>query len=74
MTATPTAGVDVETRIDVGTAAAHILDRAAALPADLIAMGTNGASGFEHLMLGSVTEKVLRKASCAVSLFRHGRT
>ena len=29
-------------------------------------MGTHGASGFEHLVLGSVTEKVLRKASCPV--------
>jgi nucleotide-binding universal stress UspA family protein len=29
-------------------------------------MGTHGASGVERLMLGSVTEKVLRKASCPV--------
>ena len=29
-------------------------------------MGTHGASGFEHLVLGSVAEKVLRKAVCAV--------
>ena len=29
-------------------------------------MGTHGAGGFEHLVLGSVTEKVLRKASCPV--------
>lgn len=36
------------------------------LPADLIVMGTHGLSGFEHLLLGSVTEKVLRKAPCPV--------
>jgi nucleotide-binding universal stress UspA family protein len=29
-------------------------------------MGTHGAGGFEHLVLGSVTEKVLRKAECPV--------
>jgi nucleotide-binding universal stress UspA family protein len=34
--------------------------------ADLIVLGTHGASGFEHLLLGSVTEKVLRKAACPV--------
>ena len=33
-------------------------------------MGTHGASGFEHLLLGSVTEKVLRKASCPVLTVR----
>jgi len=52
--------------VDVGTPAGRILERAAALPADLIVMGTNGASGFEHLILGSVAEKVLRKAPCPV--------
>jgi nucleotide-binding universal stress UspA family protein len=29
-------------------------------------MGTHGLSGFQHLMLGSVTERVLRKAACPV--------
>jgi nucleotide-binding universal stress UspA family protein len=29
-------------------------------------MGTHGRSGFERLVLGSVTEKVLRKATCPV--------
>ena len=32
----------------------------------MIVMGTHGASGFEHLVLGSVTEKVLRRARCPV--------
>jgi universal stress protein A len=59
-------GVGVDVLIDIGPAAHQILDRAAALPANLIVMGTHGASGFEHLVLGSVTEKVLRKAPCPV--------
>ncbi|HEY7566116.1 MAG TPA: universal stress protein, partial [Gemmatimonadaceae bacterium] len=42
------------------------LERAATLPADLIVMGTHGTSGFQHLMLGSVTERVLRRAVCPV--------
>jgi nucleotide-binding universal stress UspA family protein len=59
-------GVDVDVLIDTGQPAHQILDRAASLPANLIVMGTHGASGFEHLVLGSVTEKVLRKAPCPV--------
>src|SRR5262245_1425416 len=34
--------------------------------ADLLVLGTHGRKGFERLVLGSVTEKVLRKSSCPV--------
>ncbi|KWK51279.1 universal stress protein UspA [Burkholderia stagnalis] len=34
--------------------------------ADLIVMGTHGRRGFRRLMLGSVAERVLRGATCAV--------
>ncbi len=61
-----TDGRRLDVLIDVGQPAHRILERAAGLPADLIVMGTHGTSGFEHLVLGSVTEKVLRKASCPV--------
>src|SRR6478672_6572902 len=46
-------GTAVDTVVDLGQPAARILDRAAILPADLIVMGTHGAGGFEHLILGS---------------------
>jgi nucleotide-binding universal stress UspA family protein len=49
-----------------GSPAAEILDHAASMKADLIVIGTHGRSGFERLLLGSVAEKVLRKATCAV--------
>jgi nucleotide-binding universal stress UspA family protein len=32
--------------------------------ADLLVIGTHGRSGFQHLFLGSITEKVIRKAPC----------
>lgn len=60
------AEVGVDVFVDVGSPAGRILDRATALPADLIVMGTHGAGGFQHLVLGSVTERVLRRAVCPV--------
>jgi len=33
---------------------------------DLIVMGTHGRSGLVHMMMGSVAEKVVRKARCPV--------
>jgi nucleotide-binding universal stress UspA family protein len=43
-----------------------ILDFADAHAVNLIVMGTHGLRGIDHLTLGSVTEKVLRKARCPV--------
>jgi nucleotide-binding universal stress UspA family protein len=57
-------GADVG--VGVGKPASTILERAAELSADMIVIGTHGTSGFERLFLGSVTEKVLRKAVCPV--------
>lgn len=60
------AGVNVTFSLREGPATAEILDEARGSAADLIVMGTHGRSGFERLMLGSVTEKVLRKSPCPV--------
>jgi nucleotide-binding universal stress UspA family protein len=59
-------GLSTETVLTEGRPERRILDRAASLPADLIVLGTHGRSGFEHLLLGSVAEKVLRQARCPV--------
>ena len=60
------AGLQTGVVIDEGNPAARILEHAVSLPANLIVMGTHGRGGFERLVLGSVTEKVLRKATCPV--------
>jgi len=44
----------------------EILKRADEWHADLIVMGTHGRSGFDRLVLGSVAERVLVKATCPV--------
>jgi nucleotide-binding universal stress UspA family protein len=59
-------GRQTDALFDEGSPAARILERATSLPADLIVMGTHGRGGFEHLVLGSVTEKVVRQARCPV--------
>jgi nucleotide-binding universal stress UspA family protein len=66
-------GADVV--IESGQATKRILELAASLPADLIVIGTHGIGGFQHLVLGSVTEKVLRQATCPVlTVPPHART
>jgi nucleotide-binding universal stress UspA family protein len=59
-------GVALTVAARAGTPAGTILDEAGRLQSDLIVLGTHGHSGFERWMLGSVTEKVLRKAPCPV--------
>ncbi|HEX3150079.1 MAG TPA: universal stress protein [Gemmataceae bacterium] len=49
-----------------GPAAATILAAVQEFNADLIVMGTHGRTGFRRLVLGSVAEEILRKATCPV--------
>lgn len=59
-------GLSVKTTINEHAPVEAIIGTATSWPADLIVIGTHGRSGFERLMLGSVAEKVLRKAPCPV--------
>lgn len=60
------AGIRTDAVVDLGNTASKVLEHAHARQTNLIVMGTHGVGGFERLMLGSVTEKVLRKATCPV--------
>ena len=64
------AGVAVETRLVTGIPSEDIVRLGQELPADLIIMGTHGRSGMSHLLLGSVAERVVRKAPCPVLTVR----
>lgn len=64
------ANVEATTELAVGRAARIIVQTATTRGTDLIVIGTHGRSGFAHLMLGSVTERVVRMAPCAVLTVR----
>ncbi len=63
---------DVETvrALRVGHAFVEILHYATENAIDLIVMGTHGRGPVRHLLLGSVAEKVVRKAPCPVLTVR----
>jgi nucleotide-binding universal stress UspA family protein len=52
--------------LEMGDPREVIVRHARSLPADLVVMGTHGRSGFQHLLLGSVAENVVRTAPCPV--------
>jgi nucleotide-binding universal stress UspA family protein len=56
--------------VDEGMAADMILSFAQAQKSDLIVMGTHGLRGYDRLMLGSVTDRVMRRAPCPVMAVR----
>ena len=64
------AGLRGETVVAHGVPFQEIIKVAKAKNADLIIMGTHGRTGISHILLGSVTEKVLRLAPCPVLVTR----
>ena len=63
-------GVNVDGRVAMERPAKAILEEAERLLADLIVMGTRGLSGFEHFVLGSTADRVIRMAQCPVLTVR----
>jgi nucleotide-binding universal stress UspA family protein len=57
-------------RTKEGEAATAIVQEAEQRQADLIVMGTHGRTGLEYMLLGSVAEKVVRRAHCPVLTIR----
>jgi len=59
-------GVDVRVKVRRGHPAEETLDAAEELDADLLAIATHGRSGVKRVLMGSVAEKVIRRAPCPV--------
>jgi nucleotide-binding universal stress UspA family protein len=64
------AGVDATTDVRTGSAYRTIIAYAEEPGVDLIVMGTHGRSGVGRVLLGSVTEKVVRHADVPVMTVR----
>ena len=64
------AGLEGTVLVEHGIPFQSIVDTARDQHVDLIVMGTQGRTGLAHLFLGSVAEKVVRLAPCAVLVTR----
>lgn len=62
----PIPNVVVERQLEQGEPIEEILRVAGDVHADMIVMGTHGRTGLRRLLMGSVAEQVVRKASCPV--------
>ena len=64
--------IDMEIKrvVKTGVAFVEIIDYAKSEGIDLIVMGTHGRSGIEHILIGNVAEKVVRKSPCPVMSIR----
>jgi nucleotide-binding universal stress UspA family protein len=63
-------GFEVKARSEQGTPFVEIVRAARDGDFDLIIMGTHGRTGIKHALIGSVAEKVVRKAHAAVLTVR----
>lgn len=66
-----TDGIDMEWDLVSGTPFVEIVKFAADNGIDLIVMSSHGRTGVAHAFLGSVTEKVVRKAHCPVLVIKN---
>jgi nucleotide-binding universal stress UspA family protein len=58
--------VEVHEKVEIGSPATNIIDEAEKQGHDLIVMSTHGRTGLAHMLMGSVTEQVVRNAVCPV--------
>ena len=66
-----TFGVPVKMALRLGVPYVEIVEAARELNAELVVMGTTGKTGLQHLLLGSVAERVVRTADVPVLSVRY---
>ncbi|HVN22970.1 MAG TPA: universal stress protein [Syntrophorhabdales bacterium] len=62
--------IPVTKEIHTGVVSLEIIDYVRTEKIDLVVMGTHGRGGLEHILIGSVAEKVVRKSPCPVLTVR----
>ncbi|MEO6776762.1 MAG: universal stress protein [Kofleriaceae bacterium] len=65
--------IELATAVVPADSAAEAIVAYAARGFELIVMGTHGRTGWSHLVVGSVAERVLRAAACPVMTIRFPR-
>ena len=60
------ATLDVGMKIEIGRPADHVVEVATREHAERIVVGSHGRRGIERMLLGSVAERIVRLAPCAV--------
>jgi len=66
--------VEVRPMVEIGSPIQNIVEKAQEEGADMIILSTHGRTGLDHIILGSVTEKVVARAPCPVLVVpRSGR-
>ncbi len=65
--------VKVHEKVELGNPDVNIVEEAEKERAGLIVISTHGRTGLSHMLLGSVTEKVVRHAPCPVLSIRPER-
>ncbi len=58
--------IDLSLETDIGSAQEQILQKAQEAKIDMIVMSTHGRTGLSHILIGSVTEYIVRRAPCPV--------
>lgn len=62
--------VKIREKVEMGRADENIVEEAEKEGVDLIVLSTHGRTGLSHILVGSVTEKVVRHAPCPVLSIR----
>ncbi len=59
-------GLTIGQEVELGVPYKNIVEKAAQEHVDLIVMSTHGRTGLSHMLVGSVTEKVVGRSHCPV--------
>lgn len=63
-------GIQAQSVVRIGSPYDEIVHVAESMALDLIVLSTHGRTGIKHVVLGSITEKVVRHANCPVLVVR----